>query len=196
MRRHVRASLVAVTLAGLLSIVPPGASAQDSTPSIPGAEDRTVEPRTEEEVLVIAASATPMTSESYDEAREARRLEWEGVTVVGPADFETQQAIRNSVLQVVACVNADMPLSQYALFTEDAIRNNSVSVEELRGELREGEVTEDDGPGRVLDVLNIQMLSNGQAVAVVVFAGESALPLDAYAMYFEEVDGRWLLDTP
>ena len=89
MRRHRRATLAVVTLAGLLSVVPTGATAQDATASIPGAEDCTVEPRTEEEILAIVASATPVTSDSYDKDREARRLEWEDVTVVGTADFET-----------------------------------------------------------------------------------------------------------
>lgn len=190
-----------VTLAGLLSVVPTGASAQDATPSIPGAADCTVEPRTEEEILAIAASATPMTSDSYDEDREARLQEWKGVTVIGPADFETQQAIRDTVYQLIGCTNADMPLSQYALFTEDAIRNNSPSIEELRGqdpsdEIVDGEVVEQE-PGTVLDVLYVQMLSNGQAEAVVVYTGEDfGLPYDAFATLFEEVDGRWLLDTP
>ena len=94
-----------------------------------------------------------------------------------------------------------MPLSQYALFTEDAIRNNSPSIEELRGqdpseEIVDGEVVEQE-PGTVLDVLYVQMLSNGQAEAVVVYIGEDfGLPYDAFATLFEEVDGRWLLDTP
>ena len=97
---------------------------------------------------------------------------------------------------MIACVNAEMPLSQYALYTEDAIINNAPTVEELRGELREGEVVESRGPGRNLDVLYVQTLSNGQVAAVVVYSGEMELPFDAFATYFEEVDGHWLFDVP
>jgi len=199
MRRHLRASLAAVTLAGLLSVVPTGVSAQDSTASIPGAEDCTVEPRTEEEILAIVASATPVTGDNYDE-RQARALaEWDGVEIVGPADFETQEAIRDTVWQMFACGNADMPLHSYALVTDDLIANNEPTVEELRGqdptdEIVDGEVVE-RGPIAVVDVIYVQMLSNGKVEAVVVAdTPESPGPFEAYAFIFENVDGRWLLD--
>jgi hypothetical protein len=192
---------VLATLLGMLLVAPTAASAQDDDGTIPGAADCTVEPRTEEEILAIVEAAPSPRSDEYDKDRARREKEWKGVTVVGPVDFATQQAIRDTVYQLIGCVNGKMPLSQYALFTEDAIVNNSPTVEELRGEntdleIVDGEVVE-QAPGTVLDVLYVQSLSNGQVQAVVIFTGESSgLPFDALAMLFEQVDGRWLFDTP
>jgi len=195
MRTLVQRLIVLATLLGMLVVSPLTATAQDAGGSIPGADDCIVEPRTEDEILAIVESAPSPTSDDYVEDRDARRQRWEGVTVVGPADFETQQAIRDTVYQLIGCVNGEMPLSQYALFTEDAIVNNSPTVEELRGEDPNGEIVDgevvEQAPGTVLDVLYVQSLSNGQVQAVVIFTGESSgLPFDAFAMLFEQVDGR------
>lgn len=82
----------------------------------------------------MAAAATPVTSDSYEEALEARRREWEGVTVKGPADFETQQAVRDTMWQILACVNADMFVHLHSLYSDDLIRQNQPTLEELRGD--------------------------------------------------------------
>lgn len=199
MRDLLRGLIVSLTLLGLVAALPVAASAQGDAGSVPGAVDCTVEPRTEEEILNIVASATPVTGENDEEAREAELKEWDGVEVVGPASFETQEAIRSTMWQLFACLNADMPLHRFALVTDDLIANNPPSIEELRGEdptdeVVDGEVIE-QGPTALLDVVQVQMLSNGQAVAVVLAdSTDRPMPVEAYAFYFEEVDGRWLLD--
>ena len=192
MRRHLRASFVVVTLAGLLSIVTTGASAQDTAGSLPGAEGCTVEPRTEEKILDIVASATTDVDVSFEEERAAKEARWDGVQVVGPAEFATQQAVRETVSQFFTCGNAGLPLSVYALWTDGFIAESSVDESDFNPE---DEGFHDSGRLSLIDVLSVQVLSDGHATAVVVSdSADIALPVEAFAFYFEEVDGRWLLD--
>lgn len=126
MRDLVRRLIVSLTLLGLVTAPPMAAAAQDDAGSVPGARDCTVEPRTEEEILAIVATATPVAYDTYEEEQAA---EWSDVTVL------------------------------------------------------------------LIDVLSVLTLSDGRVVAVVVFDSQDvATPVEAFAFYFEEVDGRWLLD--
>lgn len=123
--------------------------------------------------------------------RRSRRPRWSDVTVLGPADFATQQAVRDTVWQFIVCGNANLPLGVYALWTEDFIADSSVTAEDLDPDTN----VDDSGPISLIDVLSVLTLSDGHVVAVVVFDSQDvATPVEAFAFYFEEVDGRWLLD--
>lgn len=188
MRDLVRRLIVSLTLLGLVTAPPMAAAAQDDAGSVPGARDCTVEPRTEKEILAIVASATPVAYDTYEEEQAA---EWSDVTVLGPADFATQQAVRDTVWQFIVCGNANLPLGVYALWTEDFIADSSVTAEDLDPDTN----VDDSGPISLIDVLSVLTLSDGHVVAVVVFDSQDvATPVEAFAFYFEEVDGRWLLD--
>jgi len=157
----------------LLSVVPIGASAQDSTASTPGAEDCTVEPRTEKEILaIIEPDGTPIPY--ADRSAESG----ESLTVAGPADFETQQAVRETFYQVIACSNADMPLSIYALYTDDLLVNQ-VDGDELRNPVED----EETPPATLSEVVYIQELSDGHVYAVVVVTTKDNPPLQSIGIY-------------
>ena len=184
MRRHLQATLAVVAIAGLLTVMPSGASAQDSAASIPGAKDCTVEPRTQDEILsIVEPDGTPISFEDRSSEGEL------GITVVGPADFETQQAIRETFYQVIACSNAEMPLSSYALYTDDFLIDQ-VDGDQVRNPVED----EETPPATLMDIVYVQELSDGHVYAVVVVTAEDNPPIQAVGVYFEEVNGRWLMD--
>lgn len=114
-----------------------------------------------------------------------------GVPIVGPADFATQQVIRQAVLQFIARGNAERPPQLYSLWTDEFIASSKVSVDDLDP----GMAVNDSGPIALIDIPTIQLLSDGHVVAVVLFdSQDQPVPVEAYAFSCEEVGGRWLLD--
>ena len=186
MKRSLRTFIVASSLVGQLSLSPLIASAQDATPTAPGAEACTVEPRTEAEILaIVEPDGTPIPYE--DRSSDGPT----GVTVVGPADFATQQAVRDTVYQVLACGNAAMPLSAWALYTDDFL------VNQIDGDQIRNPMDDEEPPATLLDVTSVWMLSDGHAFAVAVVKAEDTEegpPIQGAGLYFAEVEGRWLID--
>lgn len=182
-RRMMRGGIGALALVGLLLSNPAVALTRRATPVAPGGTECAVEPLTQEEALaVVEPNGTPISYLPHDADGSS------AVTVVGSADAETEQAIRETVSQLIACGNAGRPLSTYALYT-DAFLVSQVNGEAIRHPFA-GETPR----VTLLDVPFIRMLSDGRAFVIVV-ASTNDVPIISSSLFLEQVDGRWLLDN-
>jgi hypothetical protein len=164
----------------------------------------TVEPRTEEEVAALVATATP--TPEPDEGAATDRDEWAdspGELPQGePADLETVAQITAAAREFAACLNAtDWPRS-LALMTGRSIAgaDDPGDISSLFASAGTPVPSTGDGPSEIawVRVSDVRVLDDGRVGAVVVWGvtnNPSPKPSpEANFHIFLRVDNRWLLD--
>lgn len=118
-----------------------------------------------------------------------------------PADRATRAAVLDTIRQAAACINAGNILALSALYTDDfflreAATEGPPSEEDLAFFAAEPEALPAGGQVAILAVLDIRVLPDGRAAALIDYFdpfGEPPGPARNLFMLVEQ-DGRWLID--
>lgn len=200
MKHLVVAPLFALMLAALAIVTP--VSAQDATPApvasgtpiAPGPELCTLTPPTYEEVVSIAASP----------AAEAVAAAQGTPTIALPAgdsvDEATRQAVEQSMIVNVACLNTGSTLLAMAAYTDHGL---SVLIggagpvsQELYDSLATPEAIAEDQWTVIVEFQEMAMLPDGRIAAIIVGDDRSdqSTPAGPTLFYLAEEGGHWYID--
>lgn len=210
MRRAAATALIALGL--LAGLWPAPAPAQEATPppgaEVPGPEECTVAPISPAEFLAVfatpaAAPASPAPGGPPAPGGELTVGSEADFPAGEPADPATAEAVAAAVRILLACVNADDRLRQFALFSDDllraiAIRAVAVPTEaELAAEAATPPVPLPVGERvAIVAIRDARVFPDGRAGVVAVIGDPGDEQDRLTGMYvFVEVDGRWLLDA-
>lgn len=199
MRRIAFALLLAVLAAvGVQNVV----AAQESTPTAgqaPSPDLCTLEPVSFE--FLESAFASPVPVDDETAASPVASPAGDPFADGEPVDEETRQAVEESMIINVACINTGVPLLQFAVYTEDGLRlllaNVSGITQADYEELEQAAqpLTEDQWT-ILIEFQEMVQLDDGRVAALIV--GDDPMqpePPSTTLFYLLERDGHWYIDA-
>ncbi|HET9660002.1 MAG TPA: hypothetical protein VFP05_06695 [Thermomicrobiales bacterium] len=191
MKRFVFAPLLALMLSVLALSVP--VAAQDATPISPDPSLCTLTPPSYEEVAMYAASpaaeiASPAATPSVE------------LPAGDPVDDATRDAVEQSMIVNVACLNTGNTLLTMAAYTDEAlgrlIGGAGAVDQELYDSLATPKAIAEDERTVITEFQDMVLLPDGR-VAVIIVGDNQADDSSGEGptlFYLKEVDGHWYID--
>lgn len=193
MKRFVVASMLALVLGA--AVIGGPVAAQDATPVSPAPELCTLTPPTYEELSAYAAS--PVAEAPADEATPSAELALPEGT---PLDDATRDAVEQSMLINVACLNTGSTLLTMAAYSQSALERliggSGPVSQELYDSLATPEAIAEEDFTVIYEFQDMVMLEDGRVAAIIIGdnqADESA-PAGPTLFYLAEKDGHWYID--
>jgi hypothetical protein len=194
MKRFVFAPLLALLL-GVLALAAP-AGAQDATPISPAPELCTLTPPTFEQLSAYAASPVAEVTPPADATPGAELVLPEGA----PVDDATRDAVEQSMIVNVACLNTGSTLLFMAAYSENAlarlIGGSGPISQELYDSLATPEAIAEEDRTVIYEFQDMVLLDDGR-VAVIIIGdnqGDESAPAGPTLFYLAEQDGHWYID--
>jgi hypothetical protein len=169
------------------------AAAQDATPISPDPSLCTLTPPTYEEIAMYAAS--PVADVASPDATPSIEL-----PAGEPVDDATRDAVEQSMIINVACLNTGNTLLTMAAYTDEALAKiiggaGAVS-QEMYDSLATPKAIAGDQRTVIFEFQDMVLLPDGR-VAVIIVGDNQADPSSASGptlFYLKEVDGHWYID--
>jgi hypothetical protein len=192
---RVATALSAVAVGALLAtgVVTAGVAAQDATPISPDPSLCTLTPPTYEEISMYAAS--PAAEVASPEATPSIEL-----PAGDPVDDATRDAVEQSMIINVACLNTGNTLLTMAAYTDEAlgtiIGGAGPVSQELYDSLATPEAIAEDQRTVIIEFQDMVLLPDGRVAAIIVGDNEADTSSGAgpTLFYLKEVDGHWYID--
>ncbi len=169
------------------------AAAQDATPISPDPSLCTLTPPTYEELSMYAASPAPEVASS--EATPSIDL-----PAGEPVDDATRDAVEQSMIINVACLNTGSTLLSMAAYTDEALAGivagaGTVS-QELYDSLATPEAIAENQRTVIFEFQDMVLLPDGRVAAIIVGDNQADPTSDSgpTLFYLKEVDGHWYID--
>jgi hypothetical protein len=182
-------ALAAVAIGAVLATG--AAVAQDATPISPDPSLCTLTPPTIEELSTWAA--TPAA------APEATPASIE-LPAGDPVDDATREAVEQSMIINVACLNTGSTLLSMAAYTDEALAGlvggaGPITQEQYDGLATPQAMTE-DARTVIVEFQDMVLLPDGRIAAIIVGDNQAddSEPSSATLFYLKEVDGHWYID--
>ena len=194
MKRIVFAPLLAL-LFGVLAVGAPVA-AQNATPISPDPELCTLTPPTYEQLSAYAASPIAEVTETAEATPAAELTLPEGT----PVDDATRDAVEQSMIVNVACLNTGSTLLTMAAYSENALERliggSGPLSQELYDSLGTIEPIAESDRTVILEFQEMVMLDDGRVAAIIVGddQGDDTSAASPTLFYLAEKDGHWYID--
>ncbi len=194
MKRFVFAPLVALMI-GVMAFGAPVA-AQDATPIAPAPELCTLTPPTYEQLSAYAASPIAEVAATAEATPGAELALPEGT----PLDDATRDAVEQSMIINVACLNSGSTLLTMAAYSQGALERLIAGSGDLSQELYESLATPEaiaEGDRTVIvEFQDMVMLEDGRVAAIIVGdnQGDDTSPAGPTLFFLAETDGHWYID--
>jgi hypothetical protein len=191
MRRIVFAMMFALAVGAIASQAP--VAAQDATPTAPDPSLCTLTPPTIEKLSALAAS--PAAEVASPDATPAVEL-----PAGEPVDDATREAVEQSMIINVACLNTGSTLLTMAAYTDAALGRIIGGAGPIDQVLYDSLATPDAMTEDQWTVINefqdMVMLPDGRVAAIIVGdnQGDSTEPAGPTLFYLAEQDGHWYID--
>lgn len=192
MVRRLTSILAALTIVGLL--ISGSATAQDATPIAPAPELCTLSAPTFEDVARIAASPAP---ETVVEAVGTPTID---LPAGEPVDDATREAVEQSMIVNVACLNTGSYLLAMAVYSDDGlgrIIGGSGAIDQaIYDSLATPEAISEDQRTIIIEFQDMVLLPDGRVAAVIIGDNQAddSEPASATLFYLVEQDGHWYID--
>lgn len=191
MTKRIFAALTALLFGGLL--VSGSVGAQDATPISPDPSLCTLAPPTIEELSMYAASPVAEATASP----EGTSIE---LPAGEPVDEATRDAVEQSMIINVACLNTGSTLQTMAAYTDAAlgriIGGAGPVSQELYDSLATPEALAEDQWTVIVEFQDMVMLPDGRVAAIIIGdnQGDPTEPAGPTLFYLAEQDGHWYID--
>ena len=191
MKRFVFVPLLALML-GLMALSAPVA-AQDATPISPAPELCTLTPPTYEQLSAYAASPVAEVTEATPSATLTLP---EGT----PVDDATREAVEQSMIINVACLNTGSTLLTMAAYSQGALEGliggSGPVSQELYDSLATPEAIAEEDRTVIFEFQDMVLLDDGRVAAIIVGdnQGDESAPAGPTLFYLAEQDGHWYID--
>jgi hypothetical protein len=194
MKRFVFTPVLALLL-GLLALGAPVA-AQDATPVSPDPALCTLTPPTYEQVSAYAASPVAEVTEEPEATPGATLTLPEGAEL----DDATRDAVEQSMIINVACLNTGSTLLNMAAYSQGAleqlIAGSGPISQELYDSLGTPEAIAEEDRTVIIEFQDMVLLDDGRVAAIIVGDDQSneSAPAGPTLFYLVEQDGHWYID--
>ena len=194
MKRFVFAPLLAL-LIGVMAFSAPVA-AQDATPISPAPELCTLTPPTYDQLSAYSASPIAEVEASAEATPGPELVLPEGT----PLDDATRDAVEQSMVINVACLNSGSTLMFMAAYSQDALERLIGGSGDLSQELYESlstpEAIAEADRTVIVEFQEMVMLEDGRVAAIIVGddQGDDSSPAGPTLFYLTEKDGHWYID--
>jgi hypothetical protein len=172
------------------------ATAQDATPISPAPELCTLTPPTYEQLSAYAASPVAEASAPVEATPGAELTLPEGT----PLDDATRDAVEQSMIINVACLNTGSTLLTMAAYSQAALERliggSGPVSQELYDSLATPEAIAEEARTVIFEFQDMVLLDDGRVAAIIVGddqADETA-PAGPTLFYLAEKDGHWYID--
>jgi hypothetical protein len=194
MKRFVSGSLLALALG--VAVLGGPIAAQDATPVAPGPELCTLTPPTYDELSNYAASpVAEMTA--TPEATPGAELTLPAGT---PVDDATREAVEQSMIVNVACLNTGSTLLTMAAYSQGALERliggSGPVSQELYDSLATPEALAEEDRTVIFEFQDMVLLDDGRVAAIIIGDNQGDDTSDAgpTLFYLAEKDGHWYID--
>ena len=194
MKRFVFAPLIALMF-GLMALGAPVA-AQDATPISPAPEQCTLTPPTYDQLSAYAASPVAEVTETAEATPGAELALPEGT----PLDEATREAVEQSMIVNIACLNTGSTLLTMAAYSQAALERliggSGPVSQELYDSLATPEAIGEEDRTVIFEFGDMVMLDDGRVAAIIVGdnQGDESAPAGPTLFYLAEQDGHWYID--
>lgn len=189
-------ALSAVAVGALLATGAVGmAAAQDATPISPDPSLCNLIPPTFEEISAYAASPVAEVADDAEATPGAIAL-----PAGEPVDDATRDAVEQSMIVNVACLNTGSTLLTMGAYTDEAlgriIGGSGEVSQELYDSLGEATPMAEDQRTIIVEFQDMVKLPDGRIAAVIMGdnLADDTQPASATLFYLKEIDGHWYID--
>jgi len=194
MKRFVFVPLLALML-GLMAIST-SVAAQDATPVSPAPEECTLTAPTYEQLSAFAASPVA----EVDATAEATPGTGLALPEGTPLDDATREAVEQSMIINVACINTGSTLLTMAAYSEEALARLVAGAGPVSQELYESlgtiEAIAEEDRTVIYEFQDMVMLEDGRVAAIIIGddQADDSAPAGPTLFYLVEKDGHWYID--
>ena len=194
MKRLISASIFGLALGAMT--FGGSVAAQDATPIAPAPELCTLTPPTFEELSAYAASPVAEVTAGAEATPGAELTLPEGT----PVDDATRDAVEQSMIINVACLNTGSTLLTMAAYSQSALERliggSGPLSQELYDSLSTPEAIAVDDFTVIYEFQDMVMLDDGRVAAIIVGDNQAddTTPAGPTLFYLAEKDGHWYID--
>ena len=194
MKRLISASIFGLALGAMT--FGGSVAAQDATPIAPAPELCTLTPPTFEELSAYAASPVAEVTAEAEATPGAELTLPEGT----PVDDATRDAVEQSMIINVACLNTGSTLLTMAAYSQSALERliggSGPLSQELYDSLSTPEAIAVDDFTVIYEFQDMVMLDDGRVAAIIVGDNQAddTTPAGPTLFYLAEKDGHWYID--
>ncbi|MEZ4507526.1 MAG: hypothetical protein R2848_17150 [Thermomicrobiales bacterium] len=194
MKRLISASIFGLALGAMT--FGGSVAAQDATPIAPAPELCTLTPPTFEELSAYAASPVAEVTAEAEATPGAELTLPEGT----PVDDATRDAVEQSMIINVACLNTGSTLLTMAAYSQSALERliggSGPLSQELYDSLATPEAIAVDDFTVIYEFQDMVMLDDGRVAAIIVGDNQAddTTPAGPTLFYLAEKDGHWYID--
>jgi hypothetical protein len=181
----------------LAAVVTSGAvAAQDATPVSPAPEECTLTAPTYEQLSAFAASPVA----EVDATAEATPGTGLALPEGTPLDDATREAVEQSMIINVACINTGSTLLTMAAYSEEALARLVAGAGPVSQELYESlgtiEAIAEEDRTVIYEFQDMVMLEDGRVAAIIIGddQADDSAPAGPTLFYLVEKDGHWYID--
>ena len=192
--KRLTTALAAIAAGALL--VTGAASAQDATPVSPAPEECTLSAPTYEQLSAFAASPVA----EVDATAEATPGTGLALPEGTPLDDATREAVEQSMIINVACINTGSTLLTMAAYSEEALARLVAGAGPVSQELYESlgtiEAIAEEDRTVIYEFQDMVMLEDGRVAAIIIGddQADDSAPAGPTLFYLVEKDGHWYID--
>lgn len=196
--KRLGSALSAVAIGVLLATG--AATAQDATPISPDPSLCTLTPPSFETVAMYAASPAADIVGSGTPVAEVGGTPTAVLPAGEPVDDATRQAVEQSMIENVACLNTGSTLLAMAVYTDDALAGIIGGAGEISQDLYDSlatpEAISEDQRTVIVEFGDMVKLPDGRVAAIIVGdnKADTSSPASATLFYLAEKEGHWYID--